>query len=819
MIWRYSNIFLRIASVIISATLLSADFAEAVEAPKEEVKVSAYSGIDLKEYGTDINADISHLGLLFGAASDRESRPTNNGETAEKGWLGISMKVPSPLPKEPGTDHILQAVEVATIMPGSKTETAGLREGDLIVGMDGKPIENKDEKTLLNFRVAISKKHAGEKVKLRVLRGDTLLELEIKIRSYPRIQSVLKPHPEFVKQLPNNNKSFLTEVLERERLTDPFARLLKKFRNEADKSVSPLIRKDEQNAFRLQEVNYVMYHPLELPLVARKITDRLHGAFNTSHHDLPALVQTAMNELDMSFYNAKTESNRPSADMTDYIERLVKAIQHANSERSAVLSVFNAEEIEFLYAIAPNLLEEDMKASKKEKSSAEKREEEMRMLQFFQLMLRLDLPRLLNASLEVVRALDLETLAILDKKAGKLERYPDGWIVHEEDNLTRIDTPAGRILIGGIKDNTYTEDAALILDYGGNDKYFNHAGGSTRLNPFSVVIDLSGDDIYSATDDFVQGAGLLGGGFLIDLEGNDRYVANKNAQGTGILGLGILADLAGNDHYTATAVSQGAGSFGIGLLAEGGGDDNYFGNFFVQGAGYIMGFGAIVEASGNDNYFAGGMNEDFRAPGKSYDSMSQGFGFGMRPWESLVGTSGGIGVIAEAEGNDTYVADYFAQGASYWFSLGILDDRKGNDRYISGRYSQGAGIHMSAGVLIDGEGDDIYLADYGVAQGCGHDFGIGFLLDNGGNDRYISGVIAQGAGNDNGIGVLSDNGGNDEYYLKSLGQGRGNFESIRETESFGFLFDTGGGKDYYSLGGQNNSLTYKAQWGILADTN
>src|SRR5690606_32279131 len=122
--------------------------------------------------------------------------------------------------------------------------------------------------------------------------------------------------------------------------------------------------------------------------------------------------------------------------------------------------------------------------------------------------------------------------------------------------------------------------------------------------------------------------------------------------------------------------------------------------------------------------------------GKSYQSMSQGFGYGVRPWESLAGASGGIGVIAEAEGNDTYVADYFAQGSSYWFSLGILDDRKGHDRYVSGRYSQGAGIHMSAGVLIVGEGDDNYLASYGVAQGCGHDFGIGFLLDNGGNDRY-----------------------------------------------------------------------------------
>jgi hypothetical protein len=265
-------------------------------------------------------------------------------------------------------------------------------------------------------------------------------------------------------------------------------------------------------------------------------------------------------------------------------------------------------------------------------------------------------------------------------------------------------------------------------------------------------------------------------------------------------------------------VSQGAGSFGIGILADGGGDDTYFGNYFVQGAGDVKGFGAIVEAGGNDNYFAGGLFEDMRAPGKSYQSMAQGFGNGLRPWESFVGASGGIGVIAEAEGNDTYVADYFAQGSSYWFALGILDDRKGNDRYISGRYSQGAGIHLSAGVLIDGEGDDNYLADFGVAQGCGHDYGIGFLLDNGGNDRYIAGVIAQGAGNDNGIGVLSDNGGDDEYFLSSLGQGRGNLEPTLNLGSFGFLFDTSG-TDIYSLGGKNNSLNYKTQWGILLDTN
>jgi len=802
--------------VVIAAGLSSPAGAGTTDRMKDKDKTYEFKASDMQGFGTVMNADITRLAQLFGTAAEFDVSRADRAE--EKGWLGIAMKPPSQPLKEPGTGNVLQAIEVAGIMPDSGAEAAGLRAGDLIVGVDGVPIEDKGENTLRTFHNEISGKHPGEKLKLRILRGGAFLEPEVTINAHSRIDSVLKPHPDLERRLPGNDKSLLGDVLEKEGLTDEYMQLIREFRNETDKVFNPLIRQNGYNSFRLQEVNYVLYNPLQLPIVARQITDRLHGAFGKTHHDLATLLRTAMDELDMTYVPAKQRSNKPPANFTEYVERLLRAIQHANSERAAVLSVLDAGEIDFLYATAPKLIEGESDSGKADETEAMKREDEAKLLRFLQLVQKLDISRLLNAGAEVAQALDLETLVSLDKKAGKLERYPSGWIVHKKENLTVIDTPADRVLIGGPGDNVYTEDAVLILDFGGNDKYLNHAGGSTRLNPFSVVIDLSGDDVYSASDDFAQGAGLLGGGFLVDLEGNDRYIAKNHSQGAGVLGVGMLADLAGRDQYTAITASQGAGSYGVGVLAEGGGDDSYFGNYFVQGVGDTKGFGAIVEVAGNDNYFAGGLYDDMRAPGKSYKSMSQGFGFGILPSESFVGTSGGIGIIAEAEGNDTYVADYFAQGASYWYSLGILDDRKGNDRYISGRYSQGAGIHSSAGVLIDGEGDDVYLADFGVAQGCGHDFGIGFLLDNGGNDRYIAGTIAQGAGNDNGIGVLSDNGGDDEYILQSLGQGRGNFEPERDLGSFGFLFDTGG-TDSYSLGGKNNSLIYKTRWGIHVDTN
>ena len=59
-----------------------------------------------------------------------------------------------------------------------------------------------------------------------------------------------------------------------------------------------------------------------------------------------------------------------------------------------------------------------------------------------------------------------------------------------------------------------------------------------------------------------------------------------------------------------------------------------------------------------------------------YFSLSQGFGYGMRPF-----AGGGIGILCDLKGDDHYVADVYGQGASYWYSVGLLLDA-GRQRYL-----------------------------------------------------------------------------------------------------------------------------------------
>lgn len=141
-------------------------------------------------------------------------------------------------------------------------------------------------------------------------------------------------------------------------------------------------------------------------------------------------------------------------------------------------------------------------------------------------------------------------------------------------------TPLGRIVLAGSERNRHEyDDAAIVIDLGGDDEYLGPIGGTTGLDrPFAVVIDCGGDDVYlnRRADLPSQGAGVLGAGVLLDLAGNDHYEATGYAQGLGVFGLGLLCDESGNDRYRLELSGQGAGYFGIGLLLDAQGTDSYY---------------------------------------------------------------------------------------------------------------------------------------------------------------------------------------------------------------------------------------------------
>lgn len=377
----------------------------------------------------------------------------------------------------------------------------------------------------------------------------------------------------------------------------------------------------------------------------------------------------------------------------------------------------------------------------------------------------------------------------------------------------RATTPLGGIVLSGVGDDIHDEgdDVALVIDLGGNDTYTHGASANLLKNhPVSVVIDLAGDDRYIGENDFSFGGALGGVAIQWDCGGNDTYRGGNCSCGAGILGVGVLVDEGGDDIYRVKDFGEGAGAFGIGLLLDKAGNDTYRADKFAQGFASTWGCGMLIELAGNDVYYAAAPEPDTPLWRDRYQSLSQGFGFGMRP-----DASGGVGVLVDVSGNDHYSCDIFGQGTSYWFSLGLLIDDDGHDTYACGQYGQGSGIHLSCGMLLDRHGQDNYYDANGVGMGGAHDYAVGFLVDREGDDYYSGGGCAQGSGHTNSVGMLIDDAGDDGYStVRGTTQGDASF--VRSTGGIGLLLD-GAGNDSYSERRRNDGVAVQGTIGALID--
>jgi hypothetical protein len=663
------------------------------------------------------------------------------GPFQPKPYLGIYLASKKAEQTVPGCRENV-FIRVAGVIRGTAAEAAGLRENDVIISFNGDLTctddKNNDKNIAESFRRLIEKQAIGSTVKIDILRGGDKLSLSAKLGEMP-----VRFQPEAKHETIGacyGNPSGMESALRGNNAFRAFEEIVKGLDLVSNALLNPGVSSErESGAVQLSEVTYIMRHPLAGGEVAKELSRRLAASIDSKDWRIGDLIRSSANllDLDLPLSDGHVEATFPE---------LLRTIELTKERTEKVLSALTKEERALLLEKALNPWNDDQ------------------WNRIVEISLKTDRRKLFDAFAPLLAFLTRENLAGL--KEDLVRRFGH----KKEPILYEAVTPIGKVVVGGTGPNIYREDAALILDLGGDDLYLNNAGGTRPGIPVALVIDWSGNDRYISAENFSQGAGVLGGGFLIDLGGDDTFISLDGSQGTGLWGLGLLYHGDGNAVYKARTLAQGVGQMGLGIIVNGAGDDIYLCSDQGQAFGPFGGAGILIDVAGRDFYQLGGVTPDFRDPAKATVSMGQGFGFGVRPGKGLQEVPGGIGILIDENGDDTYIADYFAQGAAYYYGLGILNDMSGDDRYIAGRYAQGAGIHSAVGVLVDHKGNDSYHASFGVAQGLGHDYGVGILEDDQGDDIYWGGTLVQGAATNGSLGVFIDLQGHDRLKFIENGQ-------------------------------------------------
>ncbi len=381
--------------------------------------------------------------------------------------------------------------------------------------------------------------------------------------------------------------------------------------------------------------------------------------------------------------------------------------------------------------------------------------------------------------------------------------------------LYEVKTPYGWIIIGGPGKNSYDikEPVALIVDVNGNDTYSGRiATSSDPEHGVSAILDYSGDDTYDGAN-CALATGRLGCGVIVDRQGNDRYTANFGGIGVGLAGYGIVVDQAGNDSYKGQQYTIGAGIVGMGLVYDELGNDSYSCDMYGIGLGGPCALGTVSDLAGNDRYRCGFKEPSGYNPGDApnakpgdprfqYEGWGIGMGLGRRmyPFDKdkyqKLTLAGGIGVVADASGDDLYESSNFSLGCGYFFGIGVFADFKGNDHYIAARYGNGSGAHYAEGLFIDYEGNDTYDSTGPTYNcGCSWDKSVFLFIDGAGNDTYnLQKSAGPGRGDIGSWGAAADLEGDDIYNLTMM-------PGTNSSNGMASFFD-GAGNDRYNIPGQ-----------------
>lgn len=650
----------------------------------------------------------------------------------------------------PDGSGFARALRIAAVQPDGPLGQAGLRDGDLILGIADVRFDAAADNPIGAFRDHLATRRPGDSVEITWWRaaGEVTTSAVTLARAPASFADRATPDTWLDTSA---GDGFLDRAVAAALAIDDGH---DRYADTLDRNRRRLSKTD---ALRLPQTAQAHLRPTTQADLAREITDQLR----TSLLAPVALSGGAEVRSDWS----------ADASIREWVDKVEAALSDWTSELHAAQGWTDTERAYFHEHF--HLLSERMHEGQyhHDDPNLERQRASRRVAQ---LLARVD-----RAALAQVQARVQGGLVQLVTEAQALFRDGgDGALVEHE-------TRFGRIEVWGKGAQRHSKRCALRIDLGGDDVYRDVGGRADHELAISLSVDVAGDDVYGATTSFGQGAGIGGIGVLMDLSGDDQYLAHQWSQGVGVAGHGLLLDLGGDDVYRGQDACQGVGMVGSGVLADLTGDDVFAGVRFCQGVGLAGGVGALRDDEGDDHYSSTGRyGSEYGEPGL-YSGWGQGCGFGFRHV-----TSGGIGMLVDGAGDDVYEAGNFSQGGAYFHAWGILRDLGGDDRYIGSRYAQGFAAHQAAGTFIDEGGDDLYQSHSEVAQGLSWDETSVVFVDVSGNDRYQTrkGFSLASAAH-NGIVLFMDGAGDDEYVSRP---GRANSNTYHGGHSFALFLDLGG---------------------------
>ena len=315
-----------------------------------------------------------------------------------------------------------------------------------------------------------------------------------------------------------------------------------------------------------------------------------------------------------------------SAQLNDHWQFIQQVLSQAEQLRQKAFSGLSKEQQQYIQKHLPALLQRFsdsfyINISSQSETNADTAVIHQHNQQLLQLLQKIDYRALIQAADSLQQLRNPQWLQQLQRHRQQL--FADQSVVSQN-------SPFGLLQIASTADHIHHQIGAVTIDLGGNDRYLGTTAGQSN----HIIIDLTGNDLYSASLKQAQASAFMGVSLLFDLQGDDDYIGSYFAQAVAIAGVATLVDYAGDDNYWGQRYSQGSALWGIALLHDYAGNDAYHGWLYSQGFAGPMGMGILLDEAGDDSYHATGESQSSYSTTGNFRSSSQGFAAGMRGYAS-----------------------------------------------------------------------------------------------------------------------------------------------------------------------------------------